>query len=114
LLKELKMKNNKNFFERFWYLFTAIAVILIGLVAYLWLNNQALLKIKETTLKISPISNTENDQKQQDETDPMTIDLEMQGSSDQIEEIEYDLQTTDFTDIDKELDEIETEIGGEE
>lgn len=42
--------------------------------------------------------------------DTSITDLEEQGTSDEIEAIETDLNATDLTNIDKELDEIENEL----
>ena len=106
------MENKKNLFERFWYIFVIIAIVLIGVVGYLWFNNQSLLKLKISEAPLGQMFIEPEDMTEEIETDEMTIELQKQGSSDQIEEIEEDLQNTDLTGITKELDDIESEIGG--
>jgi len=108
------MENKKNLFERFWYIFVIIAVVLIGVVGYLWFNNQSLLKLKVSEAPLGQMFIEPEDMTEEIETDEMTTELQKQGSSDQIEEIEEDLQNTDLTGITKELDDIESEIGGEQ
>ncbi len=108
------MENKKNLFERFWYIFVIIAVVLIGVVGYLWFNNQSLLKLKVSEAPLGQMFIEPEDMTEEIETDEMTTELQKQGSSDQIEEIEEDLQNTDLTGITKELDDIESEIGSEQ
>lgn len=107
------MENKKNLFERFWYIFVIIAVVLIGVVGYLWFNNQSLLKLKVSETPLGQMFIEPEDMTEEIETDEMTTELQKQGSSDQIEEIEEDLQNTDLTGITKELDDIESEIESE-
>lgn len=45
-----------------------------------------------------------------EETDAQTSTLEEQGTSDEIEDIEADLEATDLSEIDKELEDIESEL----
>lgn len=105
------MENKKNFFEKFWYIFVIIAVILIGVVGYLWFNNQSLLKLKVSETPLGQMFIEPEDLAEETETDEMMTELQKQGSSDQIEEIEEDLRNTNLDDITKELDDIESEIG---
>ncbi len=53
---------------------------------------------------------TSINQEEQKTTDNQTQLLEKQGNSNELSSIESDLETTDLTDLDKELKEIEAEL----
>lgn len=110
------MEEKQTFLEKFWYLFVIVAIFLLGSVAFLWMNNQNINQIKESQDERTETKQQEqiiNEDMQGEEKDEATEKLHEQSESDKIEDIEYDLQTTDFTDIDKELDDIEKTIGEE-
>ena len=110
------MEEKQTFLEKFWYLFVIVAIFLLGSVAFLWMNNQNINQIKESQDERTETKQQEqiiNEDVQGEEKDKATEKLQEQSGSDEIEDIEYDLQTTDFTDIDKELDDIEKTIGEE-
>ncbi len=110
------MEEKQTFLEKFWYLFVIVAIFLLGSVAFLWMNNQNINQIKESQDERTETKQQEqiiNEDMQGEEKDKATEKLQEQSGSDEIEDIEYDLQTTDFTDIDKELDDIEKTIGEE-
>jgi hypothetical protein len=100
------MEEKTNFFEKFWYLFVILAVILIGIVAGLWfLNQKSLRELTQTSAPIEEVSQTIPE-----ETDAQTAALDTQSESDEIVSIETDLKNTDLTNIDGEITDIETEI----
>jgi len=102
------MEERQNFLEKFWYLFVVVAVFSLGAITFLWMNNQNVNRAEQSqeVQTTTPQEGTA-EELQQEEIDEATQRLDQQSESDEIEDIEYDLQTTDFTDIDKELDEIE-------
>lgn len=106
------MEPKQNFLERFWYLFVIVAVILIGVTIGLWIGNQRSIRVAqvETT---PPVVQEEIPQQKAAEIDQATADLEAQGESDEIEEIEFDIQNTDLSGIDQELTDIEKELSSE-
>jgi len=105
------MEEKENFLERFWYIFVVVAVFSLGAITFLWMNNQNSNQAKQSQkVQITTPQEEITEEIQQEETDEATQKLDQQSESDEIEDIEYDLQTTDFTDIDKELDEIEKTI----
>ena len=69
----------------------------------LWVVNQGSLESK-TTPTPTPIPNSAA------KLDSATAVLEQQGTSDELSDIETDLETTDLTNIDKELSDIESEL----
>lgn len=94
-------ESKPNFFQRFWFVFVILAVVLILLVGILWITNQRLMVPKAPpTPTPTPVV----------EIDTTTAALEQQGTSDEITAIEADLETTDLSDIDKELTDIEAEL----
>ena len=110
------MEEKQTFIEKFWYLFIIIAVFSLGSVAFLWMNNQNIGQIKESQdmeIKTKEQEQIITEEMQGEEKDEATEKLQEQSESDEINDIEYDLQTTNFTDIDKELGEIEKTIGEE-
>ena len=97
----------KNFLEKFWYIFIIIALILIAMVGILWFNNQKSLKTaqqnqsaREIIIQPTPTILIDTE----------TANLETQGNSDEIVAIENDIKATDFTNLDKEMATIETEL----
>jgi hypothetical protein len=101
------MEEKTNFFEKFWYIFVILAVILIGVVAGLWFYNQKSLEgLSQTTAPAEEII----PQDVEEETDAQTAALESQSESDEIPSIETDLENTNLENIDKEITDIETEI----
>jgi len=101
----------KNFFEKFWYLFVIIAIVLIGVVSTLWIINQKSLKLsKEKTTP--PVVQQEVTPQPTPTliTDEATTNLETQSDSDEVGAIENDIKATDLSNIDKELADIEGEI----
>lgn len=114
------MEEKQTFLEKFWYLFVIIAVFSLGSVVFLWMNNQNINQIKQQleenktlTQQTTPTptqQTTPTPSQQQEEVDEAIQKFKQQSSGDEIKDIENDLQNTDFTGIDKELDEIEKMI----
>lgn len=106
------MEEKQTFLEKFWYLFVIIAVFSLGSVAFLWMNNQNINQIKQQLEenKTPTQQTTPAPSQQQEEVDEAIQKFKQQSSGDEIKDIENDLQNTDFTGIDKELDEIEKMI----
>ena len=101
----------KNFLEKFWYIFVIIAIVLIGIVSTLWITNQNSLKLsKEKTT--SPIVQQEVTPQPTPTIiiDEATTNLESQSNSDEVGAIENDIKATDLSSVDKELAAIEEEI----
>ena len=99
-----------NFLEKFWYLFVILAIILISAVGSLWFYNQKTLQ--ESSRQIAPGAEemiTEETALPTEE-DTQTAALEQQSDSDEINDIEADIQATDLSNLDKELADIEAEI----
>jgi len=108
------MEEKQSFLEKFWYIFVIFAVFSLGTIAFLWMNNQNIKQIgRNQEVQIATQQEKVAEESQQEEIDEATQKLGQQSESDEIESIEYDLQTTDFTDIDKELGNIEKIIGEE-
>jgi len=92
----------KNFFEKFWYIFIVVALILMAVVTTLWFNNQKSLKNQaETMIEPAPTSMP---------GDVATANLANQGDSDEVSDIENDINNTNLADLDKEMADIEVEI----
>jgi len=101
----------KNFFEKFWYLFVIIALVLIGTLTFLWFNNQKALKNAQQAQQTPTVEEVETASPTPTViTDQTTANLETQSDSDEVADIEADINNTDLTDIDKELADIETEL----
>ena len=114
------MEKKNNFFEKFWYLFVGLAVILILIIASLWFFNQKTINEQKALRQME----IENAAKQEllnkaaaetitptpAETDIQTLQLENQGSSDEIADIEKDLTNTNLDTIDQEKDTIDQEL----
>jgi len=100
------MEEKTNFFEKFWYLSVILAVVLIGVVAGLWFYNQKSLNSlnQQTSVPVEELNLAD------EETDIQTAALESQSESDEIVDIESDLQNTDLSNLDKEMADIEEEI----
>ncbi len=104
------MEEKTSFFEKFWYLFVSLAIILLAVVGGLWFYNQKTLeKNSSQTLPQTEEMMTEETTSQIEE-DAQTAALQQQSDSDEISQIEADIQATDLSNIDKELTDIETEI----
>ena len=100
----------KNFLEKFWYLFVILAIILVGVVGGFRFFNQKTLQ--ESSSQIAPGTEemiTEETAPPTEE-DTQTAALQQQSDSDEINDIEADLQATDLSNLDKELADIEAEI----
>jgi len=108
------MEEKTNFLEKFWYIFVIIAVVLIGVVGTLWFTNQKSLQLSKKEAIPSPVVQQQEVTPQPtptpNNTDEITTNLETQSDSDEVEAIENDLKTTDFTNLDKEMANIENEI----
>ncbi|MCX6724857.1 MAG: hypothetical protein NTV20_02030 [Candidatus Shapirobacteria bacterium] len=105
------METKDNFFEKFWYLFVIIAIVLIGIVSTLWIINQKSLKLSKE--KTTPPIVQQEVTPQPTSTviaDETTIKLETQSDSDEIGAIENDIKATDLSNIDKEMADIEGAI----
>jgi len=113
------MENKNNFFEKFWYLFVGLAAILILTLAGLWFLNQKTLseQAKKQAQEEAALLQTETEQANLEEVSPETdsqiLQLENQGSSDEIEEIEKDLLNTDLENLNQGEDLIEQELNKE-
>lgn len=92
-----------NFFERFWFVFVILAILALLLVGILWASNQGPISFRPKPSPTPLPSPTA-------EIDTTTSTLEKQGTSDEISDIEADLNTTDLTNIDKELTDIDSEL----
>lgn len=91
-----------SFLDRFWFVFVIAALIcLIGIGVLLFLNRRQAARVTVTpTPTPTPV----------EEVDEATKQLEEQGTSDEITDIEVDLNATDLTELDKELTDIENEL----
>lgn len=102
--KEVVPEESKpSLLQRFWIVFVILAVIMVLIIGFLWASNQGLIPFKRTVVPTptpTPLV----------ETDSMTTALEQQETSDEISAIEKDLQVTDFSNLDKELTDIESEL----
>ena len=99
------MEEKTNFLEKFWYLFVILAVILVGVVGGLWFYNQKTLQ--ESSSQIAPVA---EEMAPITEEDAQTAALEQQSDSDEMADIEADLEATDLSNLDDEMADIETEI----
>jgi len=99
------MEEKTNFLEKFWYLFVILAIILVGVVAGLWFYNQKTLQ--ESSSQIAPVT---EEIIPTTEEDTQTAALEQQSDSDEVNDIEADIQATDLSNLDKEMADIEIEI----
>ncbi len=106
---EIKTKQvlgeEKSPLKRFWYVFAVLGVVLVtsaGVIVYGYpkLSQQA---PAVTPMPIATPTPAE-------EVDQQTAALKTQGTSDEIDDIEADLGATDLSEIDKELEEIESEL----
>lgn len=80
----------------FWLILIFLAVVAVAVVAFLWFSNQQLKSSRETAPSPSPMLEYEA--------------TEEESSSDEVSSIETDLQGTDLSDLDQELEDIEAEI----
>jgi hypothetical protein len=105
------MEEKTNFFEKFWYLFVIVAIILLAVVGGLWFYNQKALQENSSqgTPQIQEMITGETEAPI--EEDAQIAALQQQSDSDEISQIETDIQATDLSNIDKELADIEAEIG---
>lgn len=104
------MKEKTNFLEKFWYLFVILAFILISAVGGLWFYNQRAIQEKSDQAQMGVENFIPEETTPPTEEDAQTAALEQQSDSDEISQIEADIQATDLSDIDKELADIEVEI----
>lgn len=91
-----------NIFTRFWFIFIALAIVALLIVGGLWFTNQGLLT--KPTPSPTPIPSPSSS------VDETTSNLEKQGTSDELAEIEKDLEATDLSNLDKGLTDIENEL----
>jgi cytoskeletal protein RodZ len=104
-LSQVTPSEKPNFLERFWYLFLLIAVAALIAVGLLWASNQGYFAPKATpTPTPAPIASPAPEEDQETES------LNQQGSSDEIDSIESDLNNTNLNNLDKELTNIESEL----
>jgi len=103
------MEEKTNFFEKFWYLFVVVAIILLAVVGGLWFYNQKALQenSSQSTPQIQEMITGETEAPIED---AQIAALQQQSDSDEISQIETDIQATDLSNIDKELADIEAEI----
>jgi len=107
------MEEKTNFLEKFWYIFVIIALALIVIVTTLWVNNQKALKqaeMKSTQTIQQPTNISQTTPTPTVIEDEITAKLATQSGSDEISDIEKDLNETDFSSLDKEMTNIEAEI----
>ena len=105
------MEQKTNFFEKFWYLFVIIAIVLIGVVSTLWITNQNSLKLSKEKTTPPIVQQVITPQPTPTIiTDEATTNLEAQSNSDEVGAIENDIKATDLSSVDKELADIEGEI----
>jgi len=104
------MEEKTNFFEKFWYLFVVVAIILLAVVGGLWFYNQKALQenSSQSAPQIQEMITEETETPI--EEDVQIAALQQQSDSDEISQIETDIQATDLSNIDKELADIEAEI----
>lgn len=93
-------ESKPNFLDRFWSLFVIAALICLVGIGVLWFLN----KRQAVPITVTPTPTPA------EEVDEATTRLEEQGTSDEIDEIEADLNATDLTEIDKELSDIDNEL----
>ena len=88
-------------FKKFWFIPLLIVLVVIIVVGMIWAIDKGLLLPQ---LSPSPTATPST------AIDESTAALEEQGSSDEIEAIEADLENTDLSNIDQELTDIENEL----
>jgi len=105
-LEQLEPKQSRfKSLEKLWFVPLILAILAILIIGGLWISNQGFLKPEPSPTPLpSPIASPEA------EEDAATAALEEQSTSDEIEEIEADLEATDLDDIDEELTDIENEL----
>jgi len=91
----------KSGLQQYWYLLVALVLVVFMSVGGLWFIKQGSF-LPQPSPTPSPSPTTEGDQD--------IGALEEQGTSDEIDEIETDLESTDLSDLDKELTDIESEL----
>lgn len=102
------MNKIQAFFERFWFVFVILGFVLISIMGILLIANQKLFSRRRASAPSFPVFTPTPTPLVEGEA---TITaLEEQGTSDEISAIEADLEATDFSEIDKELIEIEAEF----
>ncbi len=94
-----------NGLAKYWFVPVILAVIILLVVGGLWVSNREFTK-KESASTPAPTPSPAVEA----QIDEDTAALEEQGTSDEISAIEEDLETTDFSNLDKELSEIESEL----
>jgi len=99
------MEEKTNFLEKFWYLFVILAVVLVGVIGGLWFNNQKVLQ--ESSNQNAPVA---EEITPTTEEDTQIAVIEQQSDSDEVNDIESDIQATDLSNLDKEMANIEAEI----
>lgn len=99
-----------NFLEKFWYIFVILALVLVGVVAGLWIYNQQALNRQNQTSAPAQVVEETVPTIQPEASDAQTTALGSQSQSDEIASIEADLKSTDLSNLDQEMANIETEI----
>lgn len=94
-----------SFLKRFWFIPLILVILAILGVGIFWVYKQKL-----AVPKVIPTPAPTTIPTPVVEVDTTTAALEQQGTSDEISAIEADLEATDFTEIDKELEDIEAEL----
>ena len=103
------MEEKTNFFEKFWYIFVIIALALLVAVIILWANNKKSLSRQESQIG-QPVQQVVTQPTPTIVSDVTTANLEAQSDSDEVRDIENDINATDLTNLDKEIADIEQEI----
>ena len=96
-----------NILKRFWYLFVIFGVMIVLSLGILVYGYHKLSQAKPVPLPTpTPIPTPTV----AEEVDEQTSALKGQGSSDELEDIETDLEATDLSGIDQELEDIDSEF----
>jgi len=91
----------KSGLQQYWYLLVALVLVVFMSVGGIWFIKQGRFNPQPSPTPFpSPTA----------EADQGTEALDEQGSSDEIDEIEKDLDNTDLNNLDKELSDIESEL----
>ena len=98
-------EEKRGVFKKFWYVFTILGVIIALCLVFL-VYGYLKLSLQKPASTPTPIPTPTA----AEEVDEQTSDLEEQGTSDEIGDIEADLEETDLSEIDQELEDIESEL----
>ncbi len=103
--EEMLEEGKPNLLKRFWYLFLIFGVLIILSLGILVYGYQKLSQEKPASIPTPMPTPTPIE-----ETDEQTSALENQGTSDEITDIEDDLEATNLSDLDQELEDIDSEL----